>query len=417
MLQALLGRIRKARKSEHGDPCWVMQETPSVIGEEVGMKLAGLANLVGEEFTALQAARDAGFAKIIDSLAEDGGGWSLACAKAGEVSSITHDITWVYRCKSHSAFGCPARLKLLYRRSTTTLTLFAATGWKHDHTGPVQTSTGLPPTVKTVIEDFMHRHPVEKFQSLWNHLVDNNVVTADDGMKARVSNYFYKGANSRKADHVAKLGVSSYGCVSAWVDDNRLIDAIMNHRPTPNKTYLNVPGVIGAVVKPEEAMCAVFISTPKLLLDAFAIGTLGYGGGQIHLSEGARALLRHAMREVWNAFSAVDLRGRTWQSKEVRLATLEAMQQALVRRAAKISILHANRQFTGEPDQIPAAEAAKFPEFITMSPIGEYTLTPTLSSTIADLRASIGADKAAAAAHHRSRKRSRTAPPRGGQHP
>ena len=85
------------------------------------------------------------------------------------------------------------------------------------------------------------------------------------------------------ADHVAKLGVSSYGCVGAWVEDNRLIDAIMSHTPTPNKTYLDVPGVIGAVVKPEEGMCAVFISTPKLLLDAFALGTLGFGGGQVHL--------------------------------------------------------------------------------------------------------------------------------------
>jgi hypothetical protein len=57
------------------------------------MKLSGLADLVGEQFSAMQAARDAGFAKIIDDLAKDGGGWSLACAKTGEVSSITGDIT------------------------------------------------------------------------------------------------------------------------------------------------------------------------------------------------------------------------------------------------------------------------------------------------------------------------------------
>ena len=90
-----------------------MQEVPSVLGEDVGMKLSGLANIVGEEFSAMKVAKEVGFAKIIDDLAEDGGGWSLACAKTGEVSSITGDITWVFRCKSHSAFGCPAKIKLL----------------------------------------------------------------------------------------------------------------------------------------------------------------------------------------------------------------------------------------------------------------------------------------------------------------
>ena len=132
------------------------------------------------------------------------------------------------------------------------------------------------------------------------------------------------------------------------------------------------------------------------------------------MNEGARALLRHAMREVWNAFSAVDLRDRPWRSKGVVLASLEALQRALIRRAARVSLLHANRQYTEEPDQISTADAAKFPEFITMSPTGEYALAPALTSAIADLRASIAADAAAAAAHYRPRKRPRSAPPGGG---
>lgn len=281
--QAVLNKPKKARHSLNGDPMWRMVEAPAVIGDALTMKLCGLANVVGEDLSPMKAAKDAGFGTFIDSLAMDGGGWSLACKASGEVSALTGDVTWVYRCKSACSLGCPAKMKIIVRKIATTCTVLHATGWAHDHTGPIATITGLPPPVKQVIETFMEKNATAKFTALWNHLVDGDHVTASEAMKGRVSTYFYKGSKARKADHVAKLGVSSYGCVAAWVEQHRLVDMIMNHTPTPNKTWLDVAGVIGALVRPQEAMCAVFVSTPKLLLDAFALGTSGYGNGQLHL--------------------------------------------------------------------------------------------------------------------------------------
>ena len=42
-------------------------------------------------------------------------------------------------------------------------------------------------------------------------------------------------------------------------------------------------GVIGALVKPDEGVCAVMMSTPKLLLDAWSNKLFGYSAGQMHL--------------------------------------------------------------------------------------------------------------------------------------
>ena len=62
---------KKARNSINGDPQWEMMDAPAVIGEELTMKLCGLANVVGEDdLTALGAAKNAGFAAHIDSCAE-----------------------------------------------------------------------------------------------------------------------------------------------------------------------------------------------------------------------------------------------------------------------------------------------------------------------------------------------------------
>ena len=100
------------------------------------------------------------------------------------------------------------------------------------------------------------------------------------------------------------------------------------------------------------------------------------------LDEGARAFLRHAMREFWNAFSAVDLRNAEWQTTRIYLATLEALRRSLVRRAAAISIFHAGRAFTDEADGIPAEDARLFPELIEMSPTGEDSIAPVLPQAI-----------------------------------
>ena len=94
--QMLQPKKKKARNSINGDPQWEMMDAPAVIGEELTMKLCGLANVVGEDdLTALGAAKNAGFAAHIDSCAEDGGGWSLQGGDRGRI----HEVSFICRCR------------------------------------------------------------------------------------------------------------------------------------------------------------------------------------------------------------------------------------------------------------------------------------------------------------------------------
>ena len=128
------------------------------------------------------------------------------------------------------------------------------------------------------------------------------------------------------------------------------------------------------------------------------------------MDEGARAFLRHAMREFWNAFSAVDLRNAQWQTTRIYLATLEALRRSLVRRAAAISIFHAGRAFTDEADGIPAEDARLFPELIEMSPTGEYSIAPVLTRAIAKTSELIERERQQKQARAQKRKRPAKAP-------
>ena len=130
------------------------------------------------------------------------------------------------------------------------------------------------------------------------------------------------------------------------------------------------------------------------------------------MDEGARAFLRHAMREFWNAFSAVDLRNAQWQTTRIYLATLEALRRSLVRRAAAISIFHAGRAFTDEADGIPAEDARLFPELIEMNPTGEYSIAPVLTRAIAKTSELIEKERQAEKARAQKRKRPAKAPRR-----
>lgn len=257
-----------------------MVDSPVALGGTLGTKLSGHGELVGEKVKAMQIASEAGFGESIIQSNQGGGGWSLCCAAAGEMSTVTRDITWTYRCKAHSSYGCPAKLRIIYRQVTDTMCVLTSTGWNHVHSGLIQTSTGLPPPIKIIIDDTAKDNPTMKFAAIWNLLVEKHGI--EPQMKTRVRNYFYTNAKGRSAEHTISLGVSSYGSVQAWVNDNQLLDLLQAHSQTPTRSYLDVAGVIGAIVKPQENMCAVMISTARLLLDAFAISTLGYSKGQLH---------------------------------------------------------------------------------------------------------------------------------------
>ena len=75
--------------------------------------------------------------------------------------------------------------------------------------------------------------------------------------------------------HDASLGT--------WTTEHQLFDLLRAHSPTDAAKYVDVAGVIGALVKPDEGVCAVMMSTPKLLLDAWSNKLFGYSAGQMHL--------------------------------------------------------------------------------------------------------------------------------------
>ena len=272
---------KKPRQSKKGDALWEMLESPVIVGDDVGAKLKGMSTIIGEEFTVLKCACDAGFAEAIAEAAQDGGGWVLAGPKGGAVSSITRDITWVYRCRSFTSFGCGAQIKIVYRVATQSLVVLYATGWAHTHVGAILSSTGLPPPMKLIVDRLQAENPTMKWRSAWNVLVEQHGFGMD--MCERARTYFYKGAKECRDTHIANLGVSSYGCVEVWTTEHQLFDLLRAHSPTDAAKYVDVAGVIGALVKPDEGVCAVMMSTPKLLLDAWSNKLFGYSAGQMHL--------------------------------------------------------------------------------------------------------------------------------------
>ena len=137
--QALDRKPKKPRNSENGDPVWRMVDSPVALGGTLGTKLSGHGELVGEKVKAMQIASEAGFGESIIQSNQGGGGWSLCCVAAGEMSTVTRDITWTYRCKAHSSYGCPAKLRIIYRQVTDTMCVLTSTGWNHVHSGLIQT--------------------------------------------------------------------------------------------------------------------------------------------------------------------------------------------------------------------------------------------------------------------------------------
>ena len=88
-----------------------------------------------------------------------------------------------------------------------------------------------------------------------------------------------------------------------------------------------------------------------------------------------------------------------------KIDTYEAFRRALVRRAASVKKLHANRKHTAKPDGIPKKDAEKHHAFIDMSPEGDFAITQLLKGRIAELKAKLQEERDAAAS---ARKRQRT---------
>ena len=97
---------------------------------------------------------------------------------------ITGDITFKLRCNSFHAYKCPASVRLIFRKATGTIHLEVATGWSHAHEGELQTTKGLPPHIKEIIDSIVFSNPGIKCRALkndqlWeNHSVDKTLFDA-----------------------------------------------------------------------------------------------------------------------------------------------------------------------------------------------------------------------------------------------
>ena len=96
----------------------------------------------------------------------------------------------------------------------------------------------------------------------------------------------------------------------------------------------------------------------------------------------ARATIRHAFGEIYRRFALVDLAKLRFDCTAAALSTLQSLRRAVIRRAASIRKMHANRLYTHKPNVIPQTEAEKFPGLITMSTDGCYTISETLERAI-----------------------------------
>ena len=197
------------------------------------------------------------FSKIGD-YAHGGGGFSLAMDKMGKTSKITGDISWKLRCRSHHAFGCPAAIKVVWRKVGCTLVVQHAAGWEHKHTGSPRCVVGLPPSVKVRIDAVIAANPGIKCKALKNHLWEVEGLSKELYEK-KVEAYYYKGSQERRKSLETITGISSYGMVATYTESGRLFDKVATHTPGMNTT-----------ATPGTWMCRVLLAT-CLILNASAL--------------------------------------------------------------------------------------------------------------------------------------------------
>lgn len=211
-----------------------------------------------------------------------GGGFSLVCGVRGDVSSITGDVKWKLGCKSRHAFKCPAAITIVLRKATRTIHIEVAEGWKHVHSGAVQTQKGLPPSIKVIVDSIIASNPGIKAKALKNQLFESHSISKDE-FETRIRSYYYKGCQERRKSMDISTGISSYGTVHSFVEGNLLRDLIGKHTPGINTGYLDVPGVIGFHTDVSANECYVLFSTLRLLLDGWLQSSFGYSKGQLHV--------------------------------------------------------------------------------------------------------------------------------------
>jgi hypothetical protein len=80
MMQVMPRPSKKARNSINGDPDWKPQTAPVVLEEDLVNILKEGVDRDGVKKGVLDVAYEAGLGIKLDELADDGGGWTLACS-------------------------------------------------------------------------------------------------------------------------------------------------------------------------------------------------------------------------------------------------------------------------------------------------------------------------------------------------
>ena len=123
----------------------------------------------------------------------------------------------------------------------------------------------------------------------------------------------------------------------------------------------------------------------------------------------ARALLRHAFRALYRSLTLFEMENRPFVWQCVFKSALMAIKLALLRRAHKVTVQHANAAHASPSHHARPKDSDKFfPRLIDMEDQGSYALTPVFQTALENVETAAKAEltrREAARTARRQRRR------------